>query len=1402
MEHSTNRLFAHILIFRSGIMTDQEMTATQRELYEQVQNASGTLSIQRQQIGQAEALAIARALEVNQRLTKLSLRWNEIDETGANAIAEALRENATLTQLDLHNNQIGASGARAIAEALRVNKTLTQLDLHNNQIGAAGASAIAEALTVNGTLTQLGLSSNGIGVGGANAIAVALRENATLTQLDLHNNRIGDDGAEALAEVLKVNATLIQLHLRTTWMSNSGAQAIAKALIVNSRLSELDLYDNHIGDDAKQAIAKALLFNSTMKGLDLDIDRQTKPSADLFLQLTKLREAINESSGTKDLDLSGLQVAPYLQTILQGVQTTRIVKLWLNKCQLGDAECQVIATELRLNTSLTSLELTDNQIGDAGALSISEALRENKTLQSLNLTNNQIGYVEETVLRHRVNQQFQLRIDDQRRSGSVRCQEVRVVVLGDPSVGKTSLVRGIADGYVRQAFSNVFNLAKSTDGIDISTVVLREKGESPMILIIWDFAGQEVYLVSHQFFLRERTVYLVLFDAREELSLNSRLAFWLRSLHACVPNADIILVGTHIDDPSYTSERQQEQHHNLANLLNTLQESSVSFNVRSTFYINARNSTGAPSMPELKTALFQAGQKMPFYNQPVDGRYLQFRDSLRKQADQLAAEKKPPLCRWHEIVKLGQSQNLSGQAIDEFMQLMRFQGWLVFHRLANSATPGTSNVPALQPATLLASLDDIVILNPQWFTKTVLTGVITQKPQDRWVKDGIVTRENLLRNAWKGIDSTICDQFVLLLQRYELLYKMSDADHPGADSASSAGTRYVIPSYLPAYKSDPSRWSLKPAAGEPHEVAIVMETKFLLEGFFARLVVRFHERQFSLTAWKDAVLVNYGGPRALLRVHRNDSNVRLEFTARGQHPEKLLPTLIEILDKLSSDWYPGISWETYLRCPMQVPHDKPCRWLLRPQVRDAVIDKMKNLSCSHTHITFPKEEWLPVLHSLLQRRLNAVSQPTPEDVEALRQLKQQPAPASEIQTAATQVASLVAAQLIASGTQTLQEVGAATIHSVREVKKQLTSSGVQQLQNIAAQSAQDLQRFNRALDGIIESISTAVKSDPVACDRLILSTVLRRIDELAKALDSRFDAAESLQQEQKDEIARFFTSQVQMQLDLLDKPCPLLFVVVPPPKKWHSKLTDLYKSSHTAHLLCAHMGTNSQPEWHRIDHHPGYAIEDLPRWLRDYGSRVRSLLRLVRPFLKLASLAGAPNVTGAVDSAINALQDPLKALPYLQRLLDHADQKNGSSAKGEQPAHASAVSSETDEYKSFAGLERAVVLSTGEVRWVCPKHAQDPIYCTSSFSSSSFAGNAPSSSSSINVASSSSAAFSISSNSNSNAPSSSSAGTSSNTPSIAAPGNGTGNSSVGNAASSSSNVNVASSSSAPSASTP
>ncbi|XP_004343810.1 hypothetical protein CAOG_07086 [Capsaspora owczarzaki ATCC 30864] len=262
------------------MLSYESMTERQRELYDQVKKASGQLDLDDNQIGVAEAQAIAEALKVNTTLIKISLQENQIGDAGAQAIAEALRANTTLKELLLHLNQIGDAGAQAIAEALKVNNTLTDLYLDENQIGDGGAQAIAEALKANATLSYVHLKHNQIGDGGAWAIAEALRVNSTVTVLSLRHNQIGDGGAWAIAEALKVNKTLIRISLDGNQIGDAGAQAIAEALKVNTTLTLLFLSRNCFGVFGSQAIDEACKGKS---GFQLFLRDQINPLAFSFL---------------------------------------------------------------------------------------------------------------------------------------------------------------------------------------------------------------------------------------------------------------------------------------------------------------------------------------------------------------------------------------------------------------------------------------------------------------------------------------------------------------------------------------------------------------------------------------------------------------------------------------------------------------------------------------------------------------------------------------------------------------------------------------------------------------------------------------------------------------------------------------------------------------------------------------------------------------------------------------------------------------------------------------------------------------------------------------------------------------------------------------------------------------
>ncbi|KJE95309.1 hypothetical protein CAOG_05771 [Capsaspora owczarzaki ATCC 30864] len=77
------------------------------------------------------------------------------------------------------------------------------------------------------------------------------------------------------------------------------------------------------------------------------------------------------------------------QSIAEALKVnTTLIKLYLDRNQIGDVGAQAIAEALKVNTTLTTVYLYNNQIGDAGAQAIAEALKMNKKLTTLYLDQN------------------------------------------------------------------------------------------------------------------------------------------------------------------------------------------------------------------------------------------------------------------------------------------------------------------------------------------------------------------------------------------------------------------------------------------------------------------------------------------------------------------------------------------------------------------------------------------------------------------------------------------------------------------------------------------------------------------------------------------------------------------------------------------------------------------------------------------------------------------------------------------------------------------------------------------------------------------------------------------------------------------------------------------------------
>ena len=112
--------------------------------------------------------------------------------------------------------------------------------------------------------------------------------------------------------------------------------------------------------------------------------------------------------------------------------------------------------------------------------------------------------------------------------------EGKLILLGRGNVGKTSIVERLV--YNRFDESN----NKPTLGVELTEWnVLGSRGD--VKLNIWDFGGQEIMHATHQFFLTERSIYIVVVQGRSDME-DTDAEYWLRMIDSFGGDSPVILV--------------------------------------------------------------------------------------------------------------------------------------------------------------------------------------------------------------------------------------------------------------------------------------------------------------------------------------------------------------------------------------------------------------------------------------------------------------------------------------------------------------------------------------------------------------------------------------------------------------------------------------------------------------------------------------------------------------------------------------------------------------------------------------------------------------------------------------------------------------------------------------------
>ena len=114
-------------------------------------------------------------------------------------------------------------------------------------------------------------------------------------------------------------------------------------------------------------------------------------------------------------------------------------------------------------------------------------------------------------------------------------RNIKVIVAGEKSVGKTSLV----EQYTLGKFSGQYSHSL---GLNVTTHITMV-GNRPVKLEIWDIAGE--YFERTEFY-RGAVGCMLVYDVTKDKTLQ-QLATWLNMCKSTIPNAGLLVVGNKID---------------------------------------------------------------------------------------------------------------------------------------------------------------------------------------------------------------------------------------------------------------------------------------------------------------------------------------------------------------------------------------------------------------------------------------------------------------------------------------------------------------------------------------------------------------------------------------------------------------------------------------------------------------------------------------------------------------------------------------------------------------------------------------------------------------------------------------------------------------------------------------
>ena len=118
-----------------------------------------------------------------------------------------------------------------------------------------------------------------------------------------------------------------------------------------------------------------------------------------------------------------------------------------------------------------------------------------------------------------------------------KIKSVKLIIVGESHVGKTSLIHQLIEGTFDEATVQTIGRGEK----NIKEIPLKEGGK--IYLEIWDTAGQERFRTLNKIFIKDAKIILLVYDITEKKSFNEIVDFWYKDIISQLDNCQNIVIG-------------------------------------------------------------------------------------------------------------------------------------------------------------------------------------------------------------------------------------------------------------------------------------------------------------------------------------------------------------------------------------------------------------------------------------------------------------------------------------------------------------------------------------------------------------------------------------------------------------------------------------------------------------------------------------------------------------------------------------------------------------------------------------------------------------------------------------------------------------------------------------------